>query len=121
MTQMAAEKYDHRWLPGLCLLLGCFVSRADPAKELDLSLDLDINQQYIEEIIVTAEPWREPRPRPEDDEWRAKTPTIETGPVTWGYDSAYDEMRAQRERDLYMTFPDLRDPQPTSTVFQVKF
>jgi hypothetical protein len=117
MTMNTVRNLRRRPLLGLGLLLVCTALLAEPpAKPLDLSLDLD--QQYIEEIIVTAEPWREPPP---DDDWRHATRTLQTGNTTWGYDSAYEEMNSRRESELYMTQPELRDPQPTSTLIRVRF
>jgi len=111
-----------RMLPGLGLLLVAMTTlAAEPSEPLDLSLHLDEqNERYMEEIVVTAEPWREP-PSVDDDEWRPETRTWQTGNATWGYDAAYEEMNARRESEMYMTQPELRDPRPTSTLFRVGF
>ncbi len=108
-------------LPGLCLLFVSLATRAaEPSEPLDLSLHLDEqNDRYMEEIIVTADPWRVPPS--DDDDWRPETRTWQTGNTTWGFDAAYEEMNARRESEVYMTQPELRDPRPTSTLFRVRF
>lgn len=106
---------------GLSLLAGA-AAAADQPQPLDLSLHLDaphLQQPYMEEIEVVGERWREPTP--DEDEWRPKTRTWETGRITWGYDSVYDDMNQQRASRLYMSQPSLAEEMPTSTVFRVRF
>ena len=78
MSRTIPARPSRAWWLGACLLAVWASPQADPVKPLDLSINYEDYQ--LEEVIVTAEPWREP---PADDGWR-DTPTIETGRITWG-------------------------------------
>ncbi len=118
-----------RRLIGLTVLAAAAAAAADPPQKpadapqkLDLSLHLEalhLEDAYMEEIEVVGERWREPPP--DENEWRPETRTWETGRITWGYDSAYDDMSQQRESRLYVSDPETADELPTSTIFRVRF
>jgi hypothetical protein len=105
-----------RWLAGLSVMLFSFVVLAENSARLDISQSYD-NDRVTDEIYNSASGWR--KPPGNESEWRPQKLQQESR-IQFGYDSAYEEMRA-RSNDYS---PDaglgLKD-QPKNTQFKIGF
>ena len=80
-----------RWLIGLPVLLLSFVVLAENAARLDISPAYD-DDRLTDEIYDNASGWR--KPPAYENEWRPEKQK-QTSRIQFGYDSAYEEMRAR--------------------------
>jgi hypothetical protein len=109
-------RISSQWLIGLSVMLFTIVVFAENATRLDIYPTYD-DDRLSDEIYNSASGWRHP---PEyGSEWRPGKPKQESR-IQFGYDSAYEEMRA-RDND-YTLNPGLglRD-NPQSTQFKLSF
>ena len=114
-TSTIAGQMPMRWLfASGVLLASAFVLANDNAR---LTISPTYGEMLSDDIYERAEGWRE-QPMFES-EWRAPKPEPESR-IKFGYDSAYEEVRA-REDAKYSSRPmDLRD-RPPATQFRLSF
>jgi len=91
MDTAIASHISSRWLIGLSVLMFSLVVLAENAGRLDISPAYD-DYRLTDEIYNSANGWRKP---PEyESEWRPEKQKQESR-IQFGYDSAYEEMRAR--------------------------
>ena len=100
-----------RWLiASSVLLISAFVLAEGNAR---LEAPPLYDQILSDEIYERAEGWREPAV--EEDEWRTSRPEPKSR-IRFGYDSAYEELRA-RDETRYSSKPiNQRDIQPSTQI-----
>lgn len=97
------------------LLASAFVLANEDAR---LEISPTYGDLLSDEIYERAEGWREPPMF--ESEWRPPASEPKSR-IRFGYDSAYEEVRARNAAD-YSTKPlSLRDPQPAATQFRLEF
>jgi hypothetical protein len=105
-----------RWLIGLSVMLLSFFALAENAGRLEISPIYD-DDLVTDEIYNSAGGWRKP---PEyESEWRPGKQKQESR-IQFGYDSAYEEMRARGNDYTLDTGLGLKD-QPQNTQFKISF
>jgi hypothetical protein len=114
-TGTIASQMPMRWLVASgALLISAFVFANDNAR---LTISPTYGEILSDDIYERAEGWRE-QPMFES-EWRAPKPEPKSR-IKFGYDSAYEEVRA-RENAMSSSRPmDLRD-RPPATQFRLNF
>jgi len=113
-TTTLVDTWASRWLFTSGMLLWAIVLAAEDGR---LEISPTYGEILSDEIYERAEDWREP-PKFES-EWRTTQPQ-KKGRIKFGYDSAYEEIRA-REDDLSSSRQlNLRDPKP-NTLFRLEF
>ena len=97
------------------LLASAFVLANDEAR---LKISPTYGEILSDDIYERAEGWREPPIF--ESEWRPPR-TEPKSRIRFGYDSAYEELRARNApRDSGRSL-NLRDPQPAATQFRLEF
>jgi hypothetical protein len=91
MNFTPGENIRSRWLISLPVVLFSLVVLAENSARLDI-LPTDDDDRLTEEIYNSATGWR--TPAASENEWRRETPQP-GGRIQFGYDSAYEEMRAR--------------------------
>ena len=86
----AGVHISNRW--GLLLLLFSLVVLAENTARLDI-LPADGDDLMTDEIYHNATGWRTPTAH--ENEWRREAQQQPTSRIQFGYDSAYEEMRAR--------------------------
>jgi hypothetical protein len=105
-----------RWLIGLSVMLVSFVVLAENTARLEISPVHD-DDLVLDEIYKSANGWRKP---PEyESEWRPEK-QAQKSRIQFGYDSAYEEMRARGNDYTVGTGLGLKD-QPQSTQIKISF
>jgi hypothetical protein len=105
-----------RWLVGLSVMLLSFVVLAENTSRLEISPAYD-DDRVTDEIYNSANGWRK---HPEyESEWRPERQT-QGSRIQFGYDSAYEEMRARGNDYTLDTGLGLKD-QPQNTQFKISF
>ena len=113
-TTTLVETMASRWLIASGLLLWAIVLAAEDAR---LEISPTYGEILSDEIYERAEDWREPPMF--ESEWRATQPQKQ-GRIKFGYDSAYEELRARESVRSSSRPLDLRDPKP-NTLFRFSF
>ena len=80
-----------RWLIGLAVMLFALVVLAENVTRLDITPAYD-DDRLTDEIYDNATGWRQPPSY--ESEWRPEKQQ-QTSRIQFGYDSAYEEMRAR--------------------------
>ena len=116
-TGPAAEaRTSSRWLIGLSVMFFSLVVLAGNAGRIDISAASD-DDRLVDEIYSNSSGWRKP---PEyEQEWRPEKQQQESR-IRFGYDSAYDEMRARDSPYTRDTGLGLTD-RPQNTQFKIGF
>ena len=105
-----------RWLIGLSVMFFSLVVLAGNAERIDISPTYD-DDRLADEIYSNSSGWRKP---PEyEREWRPEQQQQESR-IQFGYDSAYDEMRAKDSAYSQDTGTGLTD-RPQNTQFKIGF
>jgi hypothetical protein len=91
MNPAAGARVSSLWLIGLSVMLFSLVVLAENATRLDI-LPADDDDRLTDEIYNSANGWRTPTEY--ENEWRPGTQQ-QTSRIQFGYDSAYEEMRAR--------------------------
>jgi hypothetical protein len=91
MDPAAEARISSRWLIGLSVMLFSLVVLAENAARLEISPAYD-DYRLTDEIYDSASGWR--KSPVYENEWRPEKQKQE-GRVQFGYDSAYEEMRAR--------------------------
>jgi hypothetical protein len=91
----AAAHVSGRWLSGLLFLLASLVVLAQNSAHLDI-LPADADGRLADEIYNSAPGWRTPTAY--ENEWRRGGQQQSASRIQFGYDSAYEEMRASDNR-----------------------
>ena len=105
-----------RWLIGLSLMLFSIVVLAQNATRLNISQAYD-DDRLSDEIYSSAGGWRTP---PEyESEWRPEKQKQQSR-IQFGYDSAYEEMRARGNDYTLNTGLGLKD-HPQNAQFKIGF
>jgi hypothetical protein len=105
-----------RWLIGLSVMLFSLVVLAENAARIDISTT-DDDDRLTGEIYNSASGWRKP---PEyESEWRPENQKQE-GRIQFGYDSAYEEMRA-RDNNYGLDTGLNRIDRPENSQFKISF
>lgn len=105
----------NQWLVASGVLLASAIVVANDSARLEISPTY--GDLLTDDIYESAESWRKP-PKFES-EWRAPKPK-EKSRIKFGYDSAYEEMRARENTRSFDDQFDLREPKP-STLMRWKF
>lgn len=107
----------HRqWMIGLPAMLFSLIVLAENAGRLDIS-PVSPDDRLANEIYNSASGWRSP---PEfENEWRPEKQE-RVSRIQFGYDSAYEEMRARDNNFALDTGSSLAD-QPQNTQFKIGF
>jgi len=105
----------NRWLLGFSVLLTSAIVLAQSSDRLVISSDHD--ELLKDEIYESADSWR--KPPMFESEWRAPRKQKE-GRIKFGYDSAYEQMRAQQNEQSSTGQFDMNDPK-TSSQFRLNF
>ena len=112
---MAAEVSARSWIiGGGVLLLSAMVLAANDDRLVISPAD---GQLLTDEMYERAEGWREPPMF--ESEWRAPEPEPRTR-IRFGYDSAYEELRARDPINNSFVGTNLGEPQP-NTLFRMEF
>jgi hypothetical protein len=105
-----------RWLIGISVMFFSFVVLAGNSGRIDISPAYD-DDRLADEIYSNSSGWRKP---PEyEREWRPEQQQQESR-IQFGYDSAYDEMRARDSVYSQDTGMGLTD-RPQNTQFKIGF
>ena len=105
-----------RWLIGVSIMLVSFVVLAENTARLEISPVYD-DDLVIDEIYKSANGWRKP---PEyESEWRPEK-QAQKSRIQFGYDSAYEEMRA-RGKDYNLDTGLGRIDHPQNTQLNISF
>jgi len=116
MHPATEARISSRWFIGLPVILFSIVAFAENATRLDISPAYD-DEQLAAQIYNSASGWRTP---PEyESEWRPEKQKQESR-IQFGYDSAYEEMRARGNDYTLSTGLGLKD-QPQNTQFKIGF
>jgi hypothetical protein len=116
MDSAAEACTNSRWLIGLTVLLFSIVVFAENTARIDISPAYD-DDRVTDEIYNSASEWRTP---PEyGSEWRPEQQQQESR-IQFGYDSAYEEMRARDNDHSMDTGIGLKD-HPQNTQFKIGF
>ena len=91
MNPTAEAHVRSRWLVGLSVMLFSIVVLAENAARLDI-LPADDDDRLTDEIYNSANGWRSSTEY--ENEWRRGTQQ-QASRIQFGYDSAYEEMRAR--------------------------
>jgi len=111
----AAEASGRSWMIGGGLLLLSALVLASNDDRLVISPS--DGQLLTDEMYERAEGWREPPMF--ESEWRAPRSEPRTR-IRFGYDSAYEELRARDPMNNSFVGSNLREPQP-NTLFRLEF
>ena len=116
-TDPATEaRTSSRWLIGLSVMFFSLIVLAENAGRIDISPAYD-EDRLADEIYSNSSGWRKP---PEyEREWRPEQQQQESR-IQFGYDSAYDEMRARDGTYSQGAGPGLTD-RPQNTQFKIGF
>ena len=104
-----------RWLIGLSLMLFSIVVLAQNATRLNISQAYD-DDRLSDEIYSSAGGWRTPE---YESEWRPEKQKQQSR-IQFGYDSAYEEMRARGNDYTLNTGLGLKD-HPQNAQFKIGF
>ena len=91
MEPLNEAHISRRWLIGLTAMLFSLVVLAENATRLDITPAYD-DDRLTDEIYDNATGWR--KPPAYESEWRPEIQK-QTSRIQFGYDSAYEEMRAR--------------------------
>ena len=91
MEPLNEAHISRRWLIGLTAMLFSLVVLAENATRLDITPAYD-DDRLTDEIYDSASQWRQPPAY--ESEWRPEKQK-QTSRIQFGYDSAYEEMRAR--------------------------
>ena len=105
-----------RWLLGLAVMLFSLVVLAENTDRIDISPG-HADDRLADEIYSNSGGWR--KPATYENEWRPEKPQQESR-IRFGYDSAYEEMRARDSVFSQDTGPGLAD-RPQNTQFKIGF
>ena len=106
----------YRWLIGLSVMLFSIVVLAQNTNRLDITPAYN-DDRMSDGIYHSVTGWR--APNEEENEWRPEKQPQESR-IQFGYDSAFEEMRA-RDNDFNLdTGSDIRD-NPQNTQFKIGF
>ncbi len=106
----------NRWLIGLPVMLFSLVVLAENADRLDISPAYG-DERQADEIYNSATGWRKP---PEfESEWRPEQQQQQSR-IQFGYDSAYEEMKA-RGNDFSLDTGSGLDDRPQNAQFKIGF
>ena len=97
------------------LLTSAFVLANDDAR---LQISPAYGEILSDDIYQRAEGWRQPPLF--ESEWRPPKPEPKSR-IRFGYDSAYEEMRARNAGRDAITSLNLRDPRPAATQFRLEY
>jgi hypothetical protein len=113
----ATEAFNNnRWLIGLSAMLFSLVVLAENATRLDITPAYD-DDRLTDEIYDNATGWRQPPSY--ESEWRPEK-QMQTSRIQFGYDSAYEEMRA-RGKDYNLDTGLGRIDHPQNTQINISF
>jgi len=116
MDPATEARISSRWLIGLSVMLFSLVVLAENADRLDISPAYN-DDRLSHEIYNSSSGWRKP---PEyENEWRPEQQKQESR-IQFGYDSAYEEMRARGTYNSLDTGLGLKG-QPQNTQFKIGF
>lgn len=116
MHPATGARISSTWLIGLSVILYSIVAFAESANRLDISPAYD-DDRLADQIYNSASGWRTP---PEyESEWRPEKQKQESR-IQFGYDSAYEEMRARGSDYTLNTGLGIKD-QPQNTQFKIGF
>jgi hypothetical protein len=107
---------SYRWIAGLSVMLFSLVVMAENTARLEISPSYDEGRQTTE-IYNSAGGWR--TPPASESEWRPEAQQQESR-IQFGYDSAYEEMRARSNDNSLGTDFGLTG-QPKNTQFKIGF
>lgn len=99
MVPSTGVHISSRWLIGLSVMLFSLVVLAENAARLDISPAYD-DDRLTDEIYDNATGWR--KPPAYENEWRPEKQK-QTSRIQFGYDSAYEEMKARDSNDSLNT------------------
>lgn len=105
----------NRWLIGASVLLTSAIVLAQSVDRLEISPVYD--DLPIDEIYESAGSWR--KPPMYESEWRAPRKEKE-GRIKFGYDSAYEQLRARQDGQFSTNQFESNNPTP-STQFRLNF
>lgn len=105
----------NRWLLGFSVLLTSAIALAQSSDRLEISPNYD--DLLTDEIYESADSWR--KPPMFESEWRAPRKEKE-GRIKFGYDSAYEQMRARQDEQSSTGQFDFNDSK-TSSQFRLNF
>jgi hypothetical protein len=116
MDPAAETRVNSRWLIGLSVMLFSIAVLAENASRIDIAPTYD-DDRVTDEIYNSASGWRTP---PEfESEWRPERQQQQSR-IQFGYDSAYEEMRARDNDNRLDTGMGLKD-HPQNTQFKIGF
>ena len=116
MVPSTGVHISSRWLIGLSVMLFSLVVLAENAARLDISPAYDDNR-LTDEIYDNATGWR--KPPAYESEWRPEKKK-QNSRIQFGYDSAYEEMRA-RSKDYNLDTGLGRIDHPQNTQLNISF
>lgn len=116
MNPATEARINSRWLTGLSVMLFSLVVLAENAPRLDISPAYD-DDRLSDQIYNSASGWRTPQEY--ESEWRPEQQQQESR-IQFGYDSAYEEMRARGNNSSLDTGSGLKD-HPQNTQFKIGF
>ena len=105
----------HALIATALLLVSVLVLANDEAR---LEISPTYGEILSDDIYERAEGWREPPMF--ESEWRPPR-TEPKGRIRFGYDSAYEELRARNASGNSGRSLNLRDPRPAATQFRLEF
>ena len=105
-----------RWPLGLTAMLFSLVVLAENPAQIDISPSLN-NDRLADEIYNSSSGWR--KPPAYENEWRPEKQENKSR-IQFGYDAAYEEMRARDSEYVPGTGSDLKQ-QPQNTQFKIGF
>lgn len=115
MQVTAGTHISGRW--GLLLLLFSLIALAENSSRLDI-LPADGDDRLTDEIYNSATGWR--TPAVSENEWRRGVKQQPKSRIQFGYDSAYEEMRARDNNYGFDTGLGGVD-HPQNTQFRISF
>jgi hypothetical protein len=116
MDPAAETRANSRWLIGLSVMLFSIAVLAENASRIDIAPTYD-DDRVTDEIYNSASGWRTP---PEfESEWRPERQQQQSR-IQFGYDSAYEEMRARDNDNRLDTGMGLKD-HSQNTQFKIGF
>jgi hypothetical protein len=116
MDSATEAHISSRWLIGLSVMLFSLVVLAENATRLDITPAYD-DDRLTDEIYDNATGWRQPPAY--ENEWRPEKQE-QTSRIQFGYDSAYEEMRA-RDNDYSLDTGLDRTDRPQNTQLNISF